>query len=100
MISHMVLLKCRHNVTEQQLQEMFDALAALVDKISGLKTYSGGANNSPEGIAHGYTHAFHMLFTDVKARDDYLTHPEHELVKGLIAEVLTDCKENVLVVDF
>lgn len=100
MISHIVLLKCRRDVPDQQHQAMFTALAALVKKIPGLKSFCGGANNSPEGIARGYTHAFYMQFTDSEARDAYLHHPEHEAVKRMIAEVLEDAEDNVLVVDF
>ncbi|OMH29518.1 Dabb family protein [Motiliproteus sp. MSK22-1] len=100
MISHMVLLKCRNDVPEQQLTAMFDALAALVNKIPGLESYCGGENNSPEGIARGYTHAFYMQFADAQSRDNYLPHPDHEVVKKLIAAVLEDCNEPVLVIDF
>lgn len=100
MTSHIVLLKCRSDISSSQLQEMFNALQDLVNKIPGLISFTGGENNSPEGIARGYTHAFYMLFNDNQARDNYLPHPDHEAVKLLIGGLLQACDDNVLVVDF
>ena len=100
MISHMVLLKCRQDVSNQQIQGVFEALNELVEKIPGLLSCCGGANNSPEGIARGYSHAFYMQFADQQSRDNYLPHPDHEVVKAMIADVLLDCDEPVLVIDF
>ncbi|EPJ48555.1 MAG: hypothetical protein OFPI_29080 [Osedax symbiont Rs2] len=100
MISHIVLLKCRPDTPAQQLKDMFEALAQLVDKIPGLQSYTGGSNNSPEGIDRGYSHAFYMLFDDQQSRDNYLSHPAHEAVKVLIGATLLSVEDNVLVVDF
>ncbi len=100
MISHIVLLKCRADITEQQLGEMFCALHNLVEKIPGLQSCTSGSNCSPEGINRGYSHAFYMQFCSEHSRDAYLTHPQHEQVKRLIADVLRDTEDNVLVMDF
>ena len=100
MISHIVLLKCRADITEQQLTTMFCALNDLVDKIPGLQSCTSGSNCSPEAINRGYNHAFYMQFCSEQSRDAYLSHPEHEKVKLLIADVLENTEDNVLVVDF
>jgi hypothetical protein len=52
--------------------------------VPGILDYSWGANNSPEGLSQGFTHAFVMTFRDVAARDAYLPHPAHEKVKQQI----------------
>ena len=100
MISHIVLLKCRADVTEQQLSNMFCALHDLVEKIPGLQSCTSGSNCSPEGMNRGYSHAFHMHFCSEQSRDAYLTHPQHEQVKLLIADALEKTEDNLLVMDF
>lgn len=100
MINHIVLLKCRSDISHTQLQHVFSELQHLVDVIPGLLSCSSGANNSPEQISRGYTHAFHMQFSDSQARDAYLPHPQHQLVKLLIAQILATDDAPVLVIDY
>ncbi|WP_163833532.1 Dabb family protein [Spartinivicinus ruber] len=100
MISHLVLLKCRPDVSQTQIDDMFTQLNSLVGVIPGLLSCSGGENNSPEGINRGYTHGFVMQFESIEARDNYLPHPEHKKVQPAIHTVLNECEDNVLVIDF
>jgi len=100
MINHIVLLKVRNDISVAELQKVFSALERLVEVIPGLMSFSGGENNSPEEINRDYSHAFHMIFKDADARDDYLPHPEHEIVKKMIGSILSDCDEPVLVIDY
>ena len=100
MINHIVLLKCRTDITTEELQNVFSALHQLVKVIPGLLSCTSGANNSPEQISRGYTHAFHMQFSDSQARDAYLPHPQHDLVKIMIGEILIEDDAPVLVVDY
>ena len=79
-VHHIVLLKFRPG-HEARSAQLFAALAALQRRIPGIGHYSFGHNISPENLNQGYTHAFHMTFTDTAARDQYLGHPEHEKVK-------------------
>jgi hypothetical protein len=100
MIHHMVLLKIRKNVPRSQVDQVFAALAGLKKKIPGLLSFAGGPYSSPEGLGRGYTHGFCMTFTDSKARDAYLPHPEHEKVKELVLGVLDGGLDGVLAFDF
>jgi len=100
MINHIVILKIRTDISETEIQKVFNALAKLVEVIPGLMSFSGGENNSPEGINRGYSHAFHMIFKDADARDAYLPHPEHERVKEMIGNILDKCDDPVLVIDY
>ncbi|GAK48914.1 stress responsive alpha-beta barrel domain protein [Candidatus Moduliflexus flocculans] len=100
MIRHLVLMKCQPGIPAAQIDNLFAALAALKEKIPGILAFEGGQNNSPEGIARGYTHAFTMDFTDEQARDAYLPHAEHQNVATKIREILDGSPESVLVVDF
>jgi hypothetical protein len=95
----MVLLKIRPDVTDEQVDEVFAALAGLVGSIPGLLSFSGGPYSSPEGLNRGYTHGFSMTFSDAAARDAYLPHPEHEQVKALVLAVLDGGLDGVLAFD-
>jgi len=87
MIRHMVLLKIRADLAQEKIDELFALLAGLKDKVPGIVAFSGGPYASPEGLNKGFTHGFSMDFIDAAARDAYLPHPEHEVVKqaGLAA---------------
>lgn len=100
MVNHIVLLKVRADISDNNMQNVFSALENLVELIPGLMSFSGGKNDSPENINRGYSHAFHMIFKDTAARDVYLPHPEHEIVKKMIGDILSDCDEPVLVIDY
>jgi len=100
MINHIVILKIATDINDTEIQKVFNALAQLVDVIPGLISFSGGENNSPEDINRGYSHAFHMIFKDMNARDEYLPHPEHEKVKEMIGNILDKCDDPVLVIDY
>ena len=100
MITHMVLLKVRKGVAEPAVREVFGALAALRGKIPGLQSFAGGPYSSGEGLNKGYTHGFCMTFTDAKARDVYLVHPEHEAVKKRVLAILDGGLEAVVAFDY
>jgi hypothetical protein len=90
MFRHMVLMKCRPDVTKAEIDDLFRLLADLQEKIPGLVSFSGGPYSSPEGLNQGFTHGFSMDFTSEQDRDAYFPHPDHEIVKGMILPLLTD----------
>lgn len=100
MIRHIVLMRCKPEASQEEIERVFAALAALKDTIPGILAFEAGENNSPEGVNRGYTHGFTMDFTDEQARDTYLPHPEHEKVKVQIGQILDTSSDSVLVVDF
>ena len=95
-LRHVVLIKFRHDVTAEQIQELTTALAALPNKIPEVESLEWGTDNSPEGLARGFTHCFLMTFRDAAARDVYLPHPEHQKFVAILKPRL----EDVLVVDY
>lgn len=100
MITHVVLLKIRRDVPQSQVDAVFAALAGLRTKIPGMLSFSGGAYTSPEGLHKGFTHGFVMTFTDAAARDAYLPHPEHEVVKAMVLKVLDGGLDGVVAFDY
>jgi len=83
-IKHMVILKFKPETPQATIDDLFQQLAGLQSKIDGILDFSGGPYSSHEGLNEGYTHGFCMTFTDAAARDAYLPHPDHEIVKGNI----------------
>jgi hypothetical protein len=100
MIVHMVLLRIRRNVQMREVEQVFAAVAALQKRIPGISGVSWGANNSPTGLAHGFTHGFCVGFRDVAARNACLPHPEHQRVNSMIAGIVEGGTEGVLEFDY
>ena len=100
MIRHLVLIKVKEQASQEEINGVFDILGELKNRIPGILRFNAGANNSPEGLAKGYTHVFIMDFSDSAARDAYLPHPEHKAVQGPLMEILADEEDTVLVFDF
>lgn len=95
-LRHVVLFKFKADATEQQIQEIVAGFEALPKKIDGITNFEWGTDNSPEGLADGFTHCFVVSFKDAAARDAYLPHQAH---KDFVA-ILRPRLEKVLVVDY
>lgn len=95
-VQHVVLFKFKPETTPEKLKEILAAFEALPSKISQIKGFQWGTNNSPEDHAHGLTHAFILTFDSVKDRDAYLPHPAHKEFGTLVGPWLAD----LTVVDF
>jgi hypothetical protein len=95
-IQHMVVVQFKMPGAAAKIEPLFQALRELPKVIPGILHFSGGPYSSPEGLNQGFTHGFLFTFADAKARDNYLTHPEHE---RLLKEYLPHLA-NVLAFDF
>lgn len=95
-LRHVVLFKFKDDATKEQVQEIVTAFQGLPKKIDGITAFEWGANNSPEGLADGFTHCFVVTFKDTASRDAYLPHQAH---KDFVA-VLRPRLDKVLVVDY
>jgi hypothetical protein len=95
-IRHLVLLKFKAETAPAQLKSIEAAFAALASKISAVQSLEWGTNNSPEGLAKGFTHCFNLTFADETSRATYLPHPEHLAFVELLKPALDD----VLVLDY
>ena len=77
-LRHVVMFKFKDQSTPEQVKVVVDAFRALKGKISLIKDFEWGVNNSPEKINQGLTHCFFATFASEKDRDDYLIHPDHK----------------------
>src|SRR5262245_25329598 len=95
-VKHIALVKFKGGTSQDQIDDMFNALLDLTETIDGIEDYVSGENSSPEGVSKGFTHGFVMTFKDAAARDAYLPHPEHEKFKNQYLPVIDD----IVVFDF
>lgn len=96
MIRHVVLFKFKEGTSEADVKKITDAFAKLPEQIAEIADFEWGTNDSPEGLAQGFTHCFLVTFKDAKARDAYLPHPAHKA----FVDVLKSHLDKVLVVDY
>ena len=96
MVRHILLVKFTPETSEQDLSQLEQAFYQLKADIPGIEGVEFGQNNSPEGLDKGYTHAILMTFSDISARDVYLTHEQHDAFKTLFVPMI----EDILVFDY
>lgn len=78
LLRHVVLFKFQDKATPGDIKKLEDAFRALPGKISKIKGFEWGVNNSPEKMNQGLTHCFFLSFHSEKDRDAYLVHPAHK----------------------
>ncbi len=95
-LRHVVIFKFKETATAEDIKKVEDAFAALPAKISAIRNFEWGVNNSPENLNKGYTHCFLLTFNSEDDRKVYLPHPEHQNFGKEIGDFIQD----VLVIDY
>ncbi len=95
-LRHVVLLKFKDNASAADIKSVEDAFRLLPSKISLIKGFEWGTNNSPEKMNEGLTHSFLLTFNSEKDRNNYLVHPAHKAFGALLTPFL----DKVVVLDF
>lgn len=95
-LKHAVFFKFKDESSAEEVQTVVDAFAALPSKISSIKQFEWGINNSPEGKDDGFTHCFMVSFDSEEGRAEYLPHQDHLA----FVEVLKPHLDKVRVLDF
>jgi hypothetical protein len=95
-LRHVVLFKFKDTSTPEDVKKVEEAFAALPGKLSVIKGYEWGKNNSPENLNQGLTHCFLLTFSNEKDRDAYLVHPDHKAFGKILGPHL----DKVTVVDY
>lgn len=99
-ITHVVLLKVKEGISTEQIDSVFAQLRELKGKIPGIVSFKSGPYDSWEGLNQGFNFMFKMVFSTSSHRDDYLPHPEHELVKAEVGKILAYFPDDVVAFDF
>jgi hypothetical protein len=96
LLRHVVLFKFKEDATPEQVDAIVKAFGELPKKIDVIHDYEWGTDNSPEGLAKGFTHCFLVTFKSEADRAIYLPHPEHKKFVEQLKPILDD----VTVVDY
>lgn len=95
-LRHVVLFKFKEGTSYETLRAIETKFTSLPGDITEIAAYEWGTNNSPEGLADGFTHCFLVTFNDEAGREVYLPHPSHKEFGSLVRPNV----EKVLVFDF
>ena len=95
-LRHVVMLGWKDGTDTSQVNKIVAAFKELPSKISLIKSFEWGINNSPEGLSNGLTHCFLVTFTSTADRDAYLVHPAHKEFVSL----LKPAPEKITVMDY
>lgn len=96
LLRHVVLFKFKDSASVGAINKVLDAFSELPNKISEIKDFEWGINNSPENLNKGFTHSFILTFNSETDRETYLPHPDHKAFVEIVGPVL----EDVLVIDY
>ena len=96
MIRHILLIKFKDSAELIQIEKLKDLFESIPNKVEGVISVEWGVNNSPENKNEGYTYAVLMTFANEEGRQNYLPHPEHEVLKKVFDLLL----EDIIVFDY
>jgi hypothetical protein len=99
MIRHIVLIRFRPEVTEAQIDRIFEALPALSARLPGVLGMAFGRSESPEKIERGYLHGFTIDFTDWAALATYQADAGHKAFGGALVAHAQGGIDGILVFD-
>jgi hypothetical protein len=94
MLNHVVVMKFKPEVTEEQIRDLEKSLDQLPNKILDIKMYEFGRDILRSPRSHDF--ALVSLFANPMALERYQNHPEHMPV---VEKIKLMC-ENVVTVDF
>ena len=94
MIKHVVFMKLKPGVTDEQVDGLRKGLSALPGKIPEIKEYSFGRDVVRSDRSMDF--ALVSAFTDMEALKRYSEHPDHQAVVSLVR----DLSEKTLTVDY
>jgi hypothetical protein len=94
MIQHIVLIKWKPDVTDEQIAAAFAQSQSLVDGIASVEQVTLGRNRSQSD--HGFTHALIVRLARDDGLDEYLAHPVRT---QYIAECLEPLEDQRIEVD-
>jgi len=96
MLRHIVMFKFKETSSKEDVLKVVQAFRSLKTSIPQVAAFEYGTDNSPEGLANGFTHCFLVTFKTEADRGVYLPHPKHKE----FVEILKPHLDKVQVVDF
>lgn len=95
-LRHVVMFQFKDGTSAGDLKAIETKFASLPGDIPTVTAFEWGTNNSPEGLADGYSHCFLVTFKNESGREVYAPHPSHKEFGTIVRPHV----EKVLVVDY
>ncbi len=89
-VQHLVLFQFKPGTTPAELRRVYEGFDALIAGTPGCIGFQWGRNNSPEGLAKGFTHGFIITFESLEARDKYMGARNHDEFREIVLPRLAD----------
>lgn len=83
-LRHVVMFGWQEGTDAAYINTIVTAFSNLPKKITEVKAFEWGTNNSPENLNKGLTHCFLLTFNTAADRDAYLIHPDHKAFTKLL----------------
>jgi len=99
MIAHIVLVKFKSAVSEEQIRGIFAALERIEKDIPGMRQVMSGRSESPEHLERGYLHGFVIHFEGPASLSTYQEHPDHKQLSSELIENASGGIHGILVFD-
>lgn len=90
MIRHILLIKFKQGTTQADIERLKQLFVDMPNKVKGVEAVEWGINNSPEEKNQGFTHSVLMTFINEEAREYYLPHSEHNVLKEMFRPLLAE----------
>ncbi|PID39881.1 MAG: stress responsive alpha-beta barrel domain-containing protein [Proteobacteria bacterium] len=94
MITHVVMMKFRPEVTDNEIKELEALLAGLPNKIDEIQRYDFGRDMV--GSERSYDFALVSIFANLDTLKHYQAHPDHQVVLKKLGVMC----ENIAAVDY
>ncbi len=94
MITHVVMMKFKAEVTAAQIDELEALLDRLPDQIDEIQSYDFGRD--VVGSQRSYDFALVSIFANLDTLKHYQVHPEHQVVVKKLGDMCTD----IIAVDY
>ena len=98
-ILHCVFFRRGSAVGDADLTALYEAFAALIERLPGASDFKGGVNVSVEGFDRGYKDGFTVRFENAAARDAYLENAEHVALAERLVALIAGGTDGLLVFD-
>jgi Stress responsive A/B Barrel Domain len=85
MITHVVLLQPKVDITTQEISAVLDQVCSLQHDIPGIIDVQAGKNLSTNH--QSYTYGFVMHFVDESHLKAYAPHPAHQIVSSALRQI-------------
>lgn len=99
MIQHIVLVRFRPEITDEEIGILFAELHEIKGKVAGILTITAGKSQSPEQLERGYMHGFLVEFSTWEALQSYQDHPDHKAFGAKLVQAAVGGLDGILVFD-